>query len=67
MVIYRYYLSKNASLYIFHRPAVVKGFLEKLLVSATVAEITDRCSTQVIDIVRATVSYFNVCGPPTTV
>ena len=37
------------------------------LVSATVAEIAARCTTEVIDIERATVSYLNVSGPLTTV
>ena len=39
------------------------------LVSATVAEMTARvrCTIEVIDIERATVSHLNVSGQPTTV
>ena len=36
------------------------------LVSATVAVITGRCTTEVIDIERAAVSHLNVGGPVTT-
>ena len=37
------------------------------LVSATVAGMTGRCTTEVIDIERTAVSHLNVCGPVTTV
>ena len=37
------------------------------LVSATVAEITVRCTIEVIDIERDAVSHLNVGGPATTV
>ena len=37
------------------------------LVSATVAEITGRCTIEVIDIERAAVSHLNVGGPHATV
>ena len=37
------------------------------LVSATVADITGRCTIEVIDIERAAVSHLNVSGPETTV
>ena len=36
------------------------------LVRATVAEITARCAIEVIDVVRAAVSHFNVGCPITT-
>ena len=62
---YRYHLSKNASLYLFQRSIVIK-YYEKLLVSATVTEVTARRAIQLVDKVRTTVSYLDVGGYHTT-
>ena len=48
-----------------HYVHVITTFFD--LVSATIAEITVRCTVEVIHIERAAVSHFNVSGPATTV
>ena len=47
-----------------HYVHVITVFFD--LVSATIAEITVRCTVEVIHIERAAVSHLNVCGPLTT-
>ena len=58
------FIKKNVS---FSTTGSKQDLLWKKLVTATVAEVTVRCTTEVVDIERPAVSHFNVGTPPTTV
>ena len=58
------FIKKNVS---FSTTGSKQDLLWKQLVTATVAEVTVRCTTEVVNIERAAVSHFNVGGPVTTV